>query len=178
MQTLVTARLVLEPLVAAHADALFPVLADARMAEFLDHPPPASLDALRERCRRLESRRSSDGREQWLNWALLPREGGSGAIGCVQASVLEDHSAWVAYEVASARWGQGLGSEATHAMVEHLGAHYGVLRCMATVDQRNERSWRLLERLGFRRASAAEADGLDVQAGDHLYLRPSGHRSP
>jgi [ribosomal protein S5]-alanine N-acetyltransferase len=172
MQTLVTARLVLEPLVEAHADALYPVLADPRMCEFLDHAPPASLAALRERHRKLESRRSADGREHWLNWVLVPREGESGAIGFVQASVQEDGSAWVAYEVACARWGQGFGTEATRAMVEHLGAHYGVVRYLATVDRRNQRSSRLLERLGFRRADDAEAKALEVQAGDHLYLRP------
>jgi [ribosomal protein S5]-alanine N-acetyltransferase len=172
MQTVVTARLVLEPLVEAHADALYPVLCDPRMLEFLDHAPPASLEALRERHRKLESRRSADGREHWLNWALVPREGDVGAIGFVQASVLEDRSAWVAYEVAPSLWGEGLGSEATRAMLEHLGAHYGVVRCLATVDRRNERSWRLLERLGFRRTDDAEANALEVQAGDHLYQLP------
>ena len=173
MQALVTPRLRLEPLRAAHADALYPVLIDPRQLEYLDGGPPASLEALRERYIKLESRRSPDGREQWLNWALLPRSGsGSHAIGFVQATVLEDHRAWVAYEVAHAFWGQGLATEATRAMVEHLGAHYGVARCMATVDRRNERSWRLLERLGFRRAADAEANAQQVQAGDHLYLRP------
>ncbi len=175
MQTLHTPRLVLEPLVAAHADALYPLLADARMAEFLDHPAPASLQALRERYGRLESRRSGDGREHWLNWAILLRDDAAagdtrGAIGAVQASVLEDHRAWVAYEVGCAWWGRGIATEATQAMLDHLERDYAVTQCMATVDQRNERSWRLLERLGFARASADEADALEVQRGDRLYL--------
>jgi [ribosomal protein S5]-alanine N-acetyltransferase len=171
MQTLVTPRLVLEPLVAAHADALYPILCDPRQFEFLDQGAPASLDALRERYRRLESRRSADGREQWLNWALCPSEGDPSAIGFVQATVLEDHRAWVAYEVAHALWGRGLATEATRAMVEHLIAVYGVTMLMATVDKRNERSWRVLQRLGFARADEQEATALQVQAGDFLYLR-------
>lgn len=173
MQALATPRLALEPLVAAHADALYPVLADARQLAYLDHGPPASLEALRERYRRLESRCSADGSEQWLNWALRRGEGGD-VIGYVQATVLPGRRAWVAYEVGHAWWGCGYASEATRAMVEHLGAQYGVTRWLATVDRRNERSWRLLERLGFQRAADDEAAALGVQAGDWLYRRDGG----
>lgn len=170
MQTLHTPRLVLEPRLAAHADALYPILADARQREYHDDDP-VSPGALRERFRKGESRRSPDGREQWLNWALLLREGGTNAIGFVQATVQEDYRAWVAYQVATALWGQGLATEAVRAMLEHLASHYSVTQCMATADQRNQRSWRLLERLGFARASAAQLAAMDVQTGDWLYLR-------
>jgi ribosomal-protein-alanine N-acetyltransferase len=172
MQALATARLRLEPLVAAHADALHPRLADPRMFEFFDHPPPPSLEALRERYRKLETRRSADRREHWLNWALVLHAGPAfDAIGCVQATVLEDRRAWVAYEVAHALWGQGLAGEAMRAVLEHLATHHGVTRCMASVDARNRRSWRLLERLGFGRAGPTQAAALEVEAGDWLYLR-------
>jgi [ribosomal protein S5]-alanine N-acetyltransferase len=169
MQTLHTPRLTLEPRVAAHADALYPLLADPRQREFHEDDP-VSLDVLRERFRKGESRRSPDGCEHWLNWALLPREGDTNAIGFVQSTVQEDHRAWVAYQVATALWGQGLATEAVRAMVEHLTSHYAVTQCMATVDKRNERSWRLLERLGFVRAGAAQTAAMDVQAEDWLYL--------
>ena len=176
MQALHTPRLRLEPLVAAHADALYPLLADQRMAEFLDHGPPASLQALRERYGRRESRRSGDGREHWLNWALVRRDDAAaaearGAIGVVQATVLDDGRAWVAYEVGCAWWGRGIATEATQAMLDHLALGYAVTQCMATVDQRNARSWRLLERLGFARADAAQAADMEVQPGDRFYLR-------
>ncbi len=170
MQTLITPRLVLEPRVAAHADALYPLLADPRQREFHDDDP-VSLDALRERFRKGESRRSPDGREQWLNWALLLRGGDASAIGFTQATVQEDGRAWIAYQVATALWGRGLASEAVSAMIEHLASHCAVSQCMATVDQRNERSWRLLERLGFLRADAVQAAAMDTQAGDWLYVR-------
>ncbi len=170
MQTLHTQRLVLEPRVAAHADALYPLVADPRQREFHDDDP-VSLEALRERFRKGESRRSADGREQWLNWALVLRGGDTSAIGFVQATVQDDRRAWVAYQVATEQWGRGIATEATRAMIEHLFAHYAVTQCMATVDQRNERSWRMLERLGFARVDAAQAAAMDVQAGDWLYLR-------
>jgi RimJ/RimL family protein N-acetyltransferase len=171
MQTLHTPRLVLEPLRTAHADALYPILCDPRQLEYLDQAAPASLDALRERYRKLESRRSADGSEHWLNWAIVVRDLGCDAIGFVQATVLEDRRAWVAYEVGHAWWGRGIATEATRAMLDHLAAAYAVTQCMATVDARNQRSWRLLERLGFVRADAAAATALGVQAGDRLYLR-------
>ena len=172
MQTLHTKRLTLAPLLVAHADALYPILADPRQLEYLDEGAPASLDALRERYRKLESRRSADGREHWLNWALLLREDDDdNAIGFVQATVQEDRRAWVAYEVAYAWRGQGFATEATRAMVEHLLAHYAVTQCMATVDRRNERSWRLLERLAFQRVGEAQRATSGIQAGDFLYLR-------
>jgi [ribosomal protein S5]-alanine N-acetyltransferase len=170
MQTLHTDRLVLEPRVAAHADALYPILADPRQRAFHDDDP-VSLEALRERFRQGESRRSPDGREQWLNWALLLRDGGSDAIGFVQATVQHGGHAWVAYQVATALWGRGLATEAVRAMIEHLASHCAVTQCMATVDQRNERSWRLLERLGFARADAVQSAATNVRAVDWLYLR-------
>jgi len=165
METLVTTRLRLEPLVAAHADALYPILVDPRQLEFLDGPGPSSLEALRERYRKLESRRSADGTEWWLNWALVPLVPGRTAIGFVQATVQADQRAWVAYEVGHAWWGQGYATEATRAMVEHLVARYRVTQCMASIDARHLRSRRLVERLGFR-----EAVG-DVQPGDVFYVR-------
>jgi [ribosomal protein S5]-alanine N-acetyltransferase len=170
MQTLHTDRLVLEPRAAAHADALYPILADPRQRAFHDDDP-VSLEALRERFRQGESRRSPDGREHWLNWALVLREGDADAVGFVQATVQQDCRAWVAYQLATSLWGRGLATEAVRAMIEHLASHRAVTQCMATVDQRNERSWRLLERLGFDRADATQAASLDVQAGDWLYVR-------
>jgi [ribosomal protein S5]-alanine N-acetyltransferase len=171
MHTLLTPRLRLEPLLVAHADALYPILCDPRQFEYLDQGAPASLNALRERYRRLESRRSGDGLEHWLNWAIVRRGDAAGAIGFVQSTVQQDGRAWVAYEVAYVLWGQGIATEATRVMVEHLIAHYAVTQCRATVDRRNQRSWRLLERLGFARADAVQAAAMKLQAGDWLYLR-------
>jgi [ribosomal protein S5]-alanine N-acetyltransferase len=171
MHILHTARLVLEPLIVAHADALYPILADPRGLAYLDDAAPASLDALRERHRKLETRRSGDGREHWLNWAIVMPSHGAEAIGFVQASVLEDRRAWVAYHVGCDWWGRGIATDATRAMLDHLAAAYGATAFMATVDRRNERSCRLLQRLGFARADDAAAATAEVAPGDWLYGR-------
>jgi [ribosomal protein S5]-alanine N-acetyltransferase len=78
MRELFSSRLRLEPQTAAHAEAMFAVLGDLAIYAY-ENEPPASLEWLRERFTKLETRRSADGREQWLNWVL--RERGGGLIG-------------------------------------------------------------------------------------------------
>lgn len=179
VETLHTTRLVLEPLVEAHADALYPLLCEPRQLEYLDQGPPESLDALRRGYRKLESRRSPDGTQRWLNWAIVVSDESANAVGFVQATVLADHRAWVAYEVGLPWWGRGIATEATQAMVQHLAGSCGVSHFMATVDRRNVRSYRVLERLGFARADDAAAASLDVAPGDWLYrLQRPGALAP
>jgi len=151
MRTLFTGNLTLEPQVAGHAEAMFPVLSDLAIYEF-ENEPPASVEWLRERFQKLESRRSADGREQWLNWVV--RLHPDGLIGYVQATVHAAGSAEIAYEFSSAYWGRGLARQATAAMMAELASHYGVTRLFAVAVRKNVRSIRLLERLGFTVASA------------------------
>jgi RimJ/RimL family protein N-acetyltransferase len=152
MRTLAAERLTLEPQTAAHADEMFVVLGDPAIYEF-ENEPPRSPEWLRERFARLETRRSPDGREQWLNWVVrLPA---SGLIGYVQATVRANGEAAVAYELASAHWGRGYAREAILAMIAELAAHHGVRRLTAVFKRGNARSRRLLERLDFASASAA-----------------------
>jgi RimJ/RimL family protein N-acetyltransferase len=146
-----TARLRLEPLMRAHADALFAGLADARLYDYIAADPPASVDALRARFARWESRRSPDGAERWLNWAVCARADGR-ALGTVQATVYADGRADVAYLIARAAWGCGYGREAVAAMIAAL-AHLGVRELRATVDTRNRASIALLTALGFVRVA-------------------------
>lgn len=69
MRCLVAGEVTLEPQVAAHAEEMFAVLSDPAIYTHENQPPP-SLEWLRERFRRLETRRSADGRERWLNWVI------------------------------------------------------------------------------------------------------------
>ena len=151
MRMLNAGPLTLEPQMAAHAAEMFAVLSDPAIYEY-ENEPPASVDALRTRYAKLESRRSIDGRQQWLNWVI--RLDGAGLIGYVQATLFPDGSAAIAYEMASAHWGRGLGRRATEAMVKELVDHYGITRLFGVAKQRNFRSLRLLERLGFSLADA------------------------
>ena len=169
MRALRTARLRLEPQRAAHADEMFQVLSDPAIYTY-ENAPPASLQALRERYGRLESRRSGDGSQLWLNWVL--RVPAHGLIGYVQASVLPGGRASIGYELASAHWGRGYAQEAVGAMLDELARRYGVRGVSAVLKRPNERSRRLLERLGFMMAPS-EAHGPAGAEPDELLM----HRS-
>jgi [ribosomal protein S5]-alanine N-acetyltransferase len=141
MRRLETGSLTLEPQVADHAPALFVVLSDPAIYEHENAPPPSE-DWLRERFARLESRRSTDGTELWLNWVVrLPS---SELIGYVQATVYPDARAAIAYELGSAYWGRGFARQAVAAMIGELGARYGVRILRAVLKRANVRSLRLL----------------------------------
>ena len=169
-------RLTLEPQTAAHADEMFVVLSDPAIYEH-ENEPPRSVEWLRERFARLESRRSADGREQWLNWVIrLPTKE---LIGYVQATVRTNGSAAIAYELNSAHWRRGYGREAVEAMIAELAASYGVHRLTAVLKHENQRSLRFLEGLGFSPASPESARAHDVGPDELLMCRdipPQGLR--
>ncbi|MBI5720326.1 MAG: GNAT family N-acetyltransferase [Burkholderiales bacterium] len=147
MNTLRAGALQLEPLLASHAAAMFAVLSDPAIYEF-ENEPPRSIAWLRERYTQLESRASPDGSQTWLNWVVkLP---GGGFAGYMQATVLAGGRAYVAYELASRFWRQGIGSASVQAVLQELAAHYSVRDAFAVLKAANYRSRALLHKLEFR----------------------------
>jgi len=61
------------------------------------------------------------------------------------------HRAELGYSLLPDRQGQGLATEAVRLALAHAFGRMGLERIEADVDPRNEPSWRLLEKLGFRR---------------------------
>jgi ribosomal-protein-alanine N-acetyltransferase len=154
-----TQRLELDPQLAEHADEMFVLLQDPALYRY-ENEAPRSVERLRERFARLESRRSADRTEAWLNWVVrLP---GVGLIGFVQATVHHDGSAGIAYVFGSAHWGNGYAHEAVHAMLRELAERWGVRVFRAVLKRDNVRSERLLTRLSFAPACC------DDQAADNL----------
>jgi RimJ/RimL family protein N-acetyltransferase len=151
-----TERLILEPLVVAHAAALYDGLHDKRLYMFIPQEPPASLGALTARYRQLAARRSPDGRELWLNWALRLRVTGAYA-GTLQATVHENATAEIAYMLFAAFWRHGYAHEGCERVIRHLVADYGVNIVAADIDTRNASSIRLVESLGLRRVATHRA---------------------
>lgn len=170
LMLIVPGRLSLEPLMAHHAAEMFKVLSDPAMYEF-ENAPPASEDALRERYKKLESRRSPDGTQAWLNWVIrLP----TGQLaGCVQATVFSTGVALVAYELASCHWRQGLGSASVVAMLDELSNEFGVTHFAAVLKAANHRSTGLLRKLGFEQASADMAVQLHAEADEVVMTKPA-----
>lgn len=136
----------LEPPCAAHAAAMFEVLCDPRLYAY-EHAPPPSTAWQRARFARLESRTSADGVEQWLNWVIRLPDGA--LAGDVRATLRRDRPALLAYVLGSAYCGRGLAHAAVQAMLAELRQHHGAGNFAAILRRENERSHRLLERLGF-----------------------------
>lgn len=146
MNTLRAGSLQLEPQLARHAAEMFAVLSDPAIYEF-ENEPPQSVEALRERYTNLATRMSPDGREWWLNWVVrLP----TGELaGFMQATVLPGGRAYLAYELASRFWRQGIACASLQVVLQELAARYAVRDAYAVLKAANYRSLGLLAKLGF-----------------------------
>jgi [ribosomal protein S5]-alanine N-acetyltransferase len=153
--TLETERLFLEPLLPEHATLLLEDLADERLYRFIPTDAPESAEALETRYRKLSSRRSPDGVEIWLNFAMRLREAGTlpkaSYVGMLEATVFPNRSAYIAYTVFVPFWRQGYAREGCARMLRHLLEDYRVLVVVAEMDTRNAASVSLAEALGFER---------------------------
>lgn len=158
----------LELQVASHAAEMFRVLCDPVLYEHENEPPP-SPQWLRARYERLESRRSPDGTQQWLNWVIRLDSGE--LAGYVQATVYDGDRAAIAYVLASRHWGRGIASRAVATMMGMLKREHGVRHFHAVLKAGNARSLRLLKRLGFM--PAPEAYGVDIEPGELLMVLPA-----
>lgn len=141
-----TERLLLEPLSRKHAIALYSLLQDERIYQYIPQDPPTSLEALERRYQRLETRRSPDETETWLNWAVYIKERKVYA-GIIEAT-LSGNSGQIAYIFSPLHWKQGYAYEACQSLTIDL-RNYDITEIMAEVDTRNTPSILLLEKLGF-----------------------------
>jgi ribosomal-protein-alanine N-acetyltransferase len=151
---------------------MFVIPSDPAIYEYENEPPP-SREWLCARFRKLETRQSRDGQEQWLNWVIrLPP---SVLIGYVQATIHPDGRAAVAYLLSSAYWGRGFAREAVNAMLLELVEHYGVRSFFAVLKRENLRSIRLLERLSFSLASPGQHATYQAEPGELLMCSERPH---
>jgi ribosomal-protein-alanine N-acetyltransferase len=142
-----TPRFLLEPILPVHAPMLHESLQDEKLYQFIPQDPPASLEALTDRYDFLAARRSPDGREAWLNWAVRERD----YAGTLEATVHDDRTATVAYMVFVPYQRRGFAAEACGRLLEHLFDDYRVGVVAAEIDTRNAASIALVESLGFER---------------------------
>jgi ribosomal-protein-alanine N-acetyltransferase len=173
VRVLTTQGITLEPQLASHAPAMFDLLCDPAIYEY-ENEPPASVEALRERFKRLESRTSPDGKQQWLNWVvrMQSRDVADEVAGYVQATVHPNGRASVAYVLGNRHWGKGIASRAVIAMIKELREHHGAGECIAILKSVNARSLRLLQGLGFKLASADEAC-VDIDPDEMVMILPA-----
>jgi ribosomal-protein-alanine N-acetyltransferase len=170
MSLIESATLRLEPLVAAHADEMFGPMSAAAIYAYTPEQPPVSIAALRQRYQQLERGHSASGRERWLNWIV--RLGSGRCAGYVQATIHPGSTADFAFVFAPEHWGRGVAFEACRAAIPSLAGDFGVRALFATVDPRNSRSIRLLQRLGFEEVSPEAYPHGEVDANDRVFSLP------
>jgi [ribosomal protein S5]-alanine N-acetyltransferase len=83
-------------------------------------------------------------------WLISERDG-TDLVGTAGLRPLEDLGLEVIYSLAPGAWGRGYATEAAHAVVEHALGPLGLPEVLAEVDDGNEASVRVIERLGMTR---------------------------
>ena len=151
-----TVRLRFEPLQPRHARLLFAALADATIYRYIPDEPHATVDSLARRYALLESGAPAASGEVWLNWAVQ-RIDDDAYIGTLQATVVCGARAYIGYMLAPPAWGHGFATEACRWLVGTLAQRFAVREILASVDVRNLRSARVLERAGFERIGTTPA---------------------
>ena len=90
-------------------------------------------------------------RNSWFQLAVCLREKGV-LVGDIGVHFLEDDAQTeIGYTISPDYQGQGYGTEAVSAVVNYLFTDLGKHRIIASIDPRNTRSVKLLERLGMRK---------------------------
>lgn len=144
-----SSRLHIKPQMSTDADAAYPHLQNDALRQWISLYKPESVEALREKWKRSESRISPDGSEAWLSWFVTSKDHSS-AMGCIDACIDKNKVAVnFGYYFFVHAWGQGFATEAASVVAKHLLAN-GVEKLIATVTTGNSSSVRVLEKLGFR----------------------------
>jgi [ribosomal protein S5]-alanine N-acetyltransferase len=112
-------------------------------------------------------------------WAICLRESGT-LIGNLYLARVEPE-AWRTWELGYVlhpdHWGRGYASEAAARLLDECFGTWGAHRVTASCDVANAASWRLLERLGFRREGHVlagssfhqDTEGRPIWKDDYLY---------
>ena len=157
-EPIISARLLLEPLLVEHAPAMIEVLADPALYEYTGGEIP-SLTVLEKRFAVQAVGHSDDGSQWWLNWIVIKRDVGR-PVGFVQATVEDDGASLVAdiAWVISPNWQrQGIASEAAQAMVAWLRSH-GVRRLTAHIHPDHQASMKVAQNQALH-ATSSKKDG-------------------
>ncbi len=142
-------QVTLRALEASDAPALFEVFGDPEVMRYWSTAP---LDSVRAAGRLLGEIDAGFSARRLFQWGIADRDTGTIVGTCTLLRMEQAHRrSEVGFALARSRWGRG---EAFRAVAMVLAFAFNALalhRIEADVDPRNERSLRLLERLGFRR---------------------------
>jgi RimJ/RimL family protein N-acetyltransferase len=146
--TLTGTRVQLRPLRAGDADDLFALHADAQVMRYWSHPPWTEREQAVARIAQLEHDRAN---AEFYTWASTLAD--DRLIGTVSLFAINraQRRGEVGYALAASAWGHGYASEGLRLAIAYAFGTIGLERLEADIDPRNAASYRLVERVGFRR---------------------------
>jgi [ribosomal protein S5]-alanine N-acetyltransferase len=162
MKVLETERLLLRHLTFDDVDALAALHADPAFTRFFGGPKPPD-----------EAKESARGLIDWCRkqyeaigfcfYATIykPEERFVGRCGLLTHTIDGVQEAEVAYGIAPAYWGRGLGTEAARAIKEYGFRQFGFPRLTSIVDKQNIASQRVAEKNGMRIEKTIQFHGHD-----------------
>jgi RimJ/RimL family protein N-acetyltransferase len=159
-----------EPLAGRHAAALSDALLDPEVYRFITGPRPVTTEDLANEFHRV-TQPPATGRDgqRWWNVAVFSADTGQG-LGRLEATIFE-WRAEVAYLFGAMHWGQGYAQEAMHWLHDRLAEDSVATELWATVAPQNERSIRLLTRLGYAPVAAGWPKLYSYDDGDLIFQR-------
>jgi RimJ/RimL family protein N-acetyltransferase len=169
-----TQRLEMYRLSAVHARPLVEAFADPAVRAFIPDEP-ATVEAMIERITRVATGPPADRPDEvWVNFAFLLQ---GRAIGRIEATV-QNGIAEIAYIIGPAYGGRGLATEAVEWLIDRVWQRWPTIPIYACIAERNERSRRLVGRLGFIETSPDGIPLMSSDAGDAVYVFNAGRRAP
>ena len=155
LPTLGADRLSLRHLTAADADDIFAIFSDPEVMRYWSAVPMGTIE---EATAYIAHIHYSLRRRELFQWGISLT--GSGRIigTCTLLSVSAPHQrAEIGFAMGCDHWGRGLAREAVTTVITFAFDRLSLHRLEADVDPRNDRSLRLLERLGFSREGSLRA---------------------
>jgi RimJ/RimL family protein N-acetyltransferase len=149
LPTLRAPRLTLRTLSEADVAGVLAVFSDPLVLRYWDGPLMATQQDAMQYIERIHY---GFRRRELMQWGIADTATNAVIGTCTLTHLSTTHQrAEIGFALRQTRWRQGLGTEAVTTALDFAFNGLGLHRVEADVDPRNERSLRLLERLGFHR---------------------------
>ena len=142
-----TERLTLEPISLDYLESTYAYASDLETTRYMCYFPHDSIEETRHFILRAMEEWGKE-RPGCYEFVILA-EGCH--VGGVTLDGLEDDAMELGWILDRRFWGRGYATEASRAAMDWGRDNAGMHRFVAVCDSENERSWRLMERLGMRR---------------------------
>lgn len=154
-----TERLIFRNWIPADLAAFHAICCDPDVMQFVGTGEPWLLERTRQFIERAMEMSRTLG---FCQWALIHKSHSAliGFCGFIPAS--DGTGAEIGWRLAKESWGQGLATEAAHAVLKHGFETLGFPRIIATVQSPNRASVRVVEKLGMKLEKTIYRHGRDV----------------